>query len=79
MAVKVTIFSELATQAIGIKRMLFYGGFHFDENGNCSISQNPNGPRYVGPLNDEIDRAWDALENCVISPPYITLRMPLWK
>lgn len=46
------------TEAIRIDTTLFYGGFQFDADGNCTISHNPREPRYGGPPSPEIDQAW---------------------
>ncbi|KAM3073491.1 hypothetical protein ACMFMG_004611 [Clarireedia jacksonii] len=50
-----------AREAIGLKKVKFYGGIRFDDNEKQYYTTNPDEPVYVGPPTPEMDDAWYAL------------------
>ncbi|CAG8951652.1 hypothetical protein HYFRA_00005452 [Hymenoscyphus fraxineus] len=52
-----------AREAIGLKKVKFYGGIFFDDNEEKYATKNPDEPVYVGPPTQEMDDAWYALSH----------------
>jgi len=50
-----------SNETMGLKRVRFTSDIQVDPNGTLYLSQNPNGPQYVGPPTPEIDQAWEDL------------------
>lgn len=46
---------------MAINKVRFVSDIQIDPNGTLYLSQDPNGPHYIGPPSPEIDQAWDAL------------------
>ncbi|KXT09250.1 hypothetical protein AC579_6778 [Pseudocercospora musae] len=44
---------------ISLTNKKFYGGVHLDPNGTYWLTQDPNGPRFVGAPSEEVDQAWE--------------------
>jgi hypothetical protein len=42
-----------------MKKVKFISDIHIDPNGTVYLSQDPDGPHYVGPPSPDIDQAWD--------------------
>ncbi|PMD46157.1 hypothetical protein L207DRAFT_377570, partial [Hyaloscypha variabilis F] len=50
---------NFANGALGMKKVKFISDIHIDPNGTVYLSQDPDGPHYVGPPSPDIDQAWD--------------------
>lgn len=59
----ILVVSGLLKKTLRITTVPVYGAFQFSENGNVSLSRNPAEPPYFREPSDEIDKAWDTLNN----------------